>query len=215
MEERATGIILRTRPLTETSLIAVWLTAEQGRVSTVAKGALRAKSPFRGKIDLFYESELTYVRSRKSELHTLKELRLLDTHSRLREELGYVQQASYAAALIEQTTETDTPLPGLYKLFVDFIRTLPLNLPEQKTIFAFEAKLLQDLGLQPELEDSKLGAGTRRILQRLMQDDWPSLRSLKLSEGQESELRQYLHGYLIYHLGKFPQSRAGALHPAS
>jgi DNA repair protein RecO (recombination protein O) len=214
MEERATGIILRTRPLTETSLIAVWLTAEQGRVSTVAKGALRAKSPFRGKIDLFYESELTFSRSRRSELHTLKELRVLNTHSRLREELGYVQQASYAAALIEQTTETDTPLPGLYKVFVDFIVALPLNPPEQKTIFAFEAKVLQDLGLQPEVEESTLGPGTRRIFQRLMHDEWSALKGLRLSEAQEIELAQYLHGYLIFHLGKFPKSRAGALHPS-
>ena len=37
--ESATGIILRTRPFTETSLIVNWLTAEQGRISTVAKGA--------------------------------------------------------------------------------------------------------------------------------------------------------------------------------
>src|SRR5437868_7407174 len=134
MEERATGIILRTRPLTETSLIALWLTAEHGRVATVAKGALRPKSPFRGKIDLFYSAEFSYSRSRKSELHTLKEMRIIDTHSPLREELGYVQQASYAAALIEQTTETDTPLPGFYALFTALIDSLRAELPQQKTI---------------------------------------------------------------------------------
>ena len=37
MIESASGIILRTRPLTETSLIVHWLTAEAGRVATVAK----------------------------------------------------------------------------------------------------------------------------------------------------------------------------------
>src|SRR4051812_49420333 len=100
MEERAQGIILRTRLLTETSLIAHWLTAEHGRVATVAKGARRPKSPFRGKLDLFYSADFSYARSRRSELHTLKEVSLLDTHPKLREEIGYVQQASYAAALL-------------------------------------------------------------------------------------------------------------------
>ncbi len=51
--ERAHGLVLRTRPLTETSLIVNWLTLELGRVSTVAKGARRAKSLFRGKLDLY------------------------------------------------------------------------------------------------------------------------------------------------------------------
>ena len=48
VHERATGIVLRTYPLTETSLIIHWLTAELGRLATVAKGARRPKSPFRG-----------------------------------------------------------------------------------------------------------------------------------------------------------------------
>ena len=46
MIESATGMILRTRPLTETSLIVHWLTPDFGRIATVAKGARRPKSPF-------------------------------------------------------------------------------------------------------------------------------------------------------------------------
>src|SRR5918996_3333774 len=100
MDERATGIILRTRPLTETSLIVQWLTPDAGRIATVAKGARRPKSPFRGKLDLFYEADFSFARSRKSELHTLREVVLRETHSELREDLGWIQQASYAAAFI-------------------------------------------------------------------------------------------------------------------
>ena len=42
MIQNATGLILRTRPLTETSLIVHWLTPDFGRIATVAKGARRA-----------------------------------------------------------------------------------------------------------------------------------------------------------------------------
>src|SRR4051794_29454674 len=119
MSERTTGLILRTRPLTETSLIVQWLTSDLGRLSTVAKGARRPKSPFRGKLDLFYLAEFSFIRSRRSELHTLCEVGLLETHGRLRQELGYVRQAAYCAALIEQTTETETPLPSVFDLFRD------------------------------------------------------------------------------------------------
>ena len=111
MIETAAGLVLRTRPLTETSLIVHWLTPTLGRLATVAKGARRAKSPFRGKLDLFYLADFSFSRSRRSELHTLREVSLRETHSGLREDLGLLQQASYCAALVEQATETETPLP--------------------------------------------------------------------------------------------------------
>lgn len=214
MEERATGIILRTRLLTETSLIANWLTTEHGRVATVAKGARRPKSPFRGKLDLFYTAEISYIRSRRSELHTLKEVSVLDSHPALREQLGYVQQASYAAALLEQTTETDTPIPALYQLFSRFIAFLPAQAPQPRNIFALELKLLEELGLKPDSEEAALSPGSRQMMDRLAHDDWNAIGNLRLSTVQEIELRQFLHGFLIYHLGKFPHSRTAALHPA-
>ena len=80
MIETATGVVLRTRLLTETSLIVHWLTPGAGRLATVAKGALRPKSPFRGKLDLFYHADFTFSRSRRSDLHTLREVSLRETH---------------------------------------------------------------------------------------------------------------------------------------
>src|SRR6185503_10810022 len=98
MIERAQGLVLRTRPFTETSLIVQWLTPEFGRVDTVAKGARRPKSPFRGKLDLFYLADFSFTRSRRSELHTLREVSLRETHATLRRELACLRQAAYAAA---------------------------------------------------------------------------------------------------------------------
>ena len=72
MIESATGIILRTRPLTDTSLIVRWLTPNFGRMATVAKGARRLKSPFLGKLDLFYLADFSFSRSRHSDLHILR-----------------------------------------------------------------------------------------------------------------------------------------------
>ena len=125
MIESATGLILRTRPLTETSLIVNWLTPDFGRISTVAKGARRPKSPFLGKLDLFYLADFSFQRSRRSELHTLREVSLRETHAALRQEIRYLQQAAHCAALIEQTTETETPLPAVYELLRGLLGHLP------------------------------------------------------------------------------------------
>lgn len=209
--ERARGLILRTRPFTETSLIVNWLTQEFGRVTTIAKGARRAKSPFRGKLDLFYECELSFQRSRRSELHTLREVVLRETHTALRQELGYLQQASYCSALVEQTTEKETPLPAIFEIMRGFLNALPLAAAEPQSIFGFELKLLVELGLQPDLEESKLTPGARSVARALAERDWNAAARLKLSEAQVGELRQFLHGFLIFHLGKIPNGRTKAV----
>lgn len=209
--ERAHGLILRTRPFTETSLIVNWLTPELGRLSTVAKGARRAKSPFRGKLDLFYEADFSFHRSRRSELHTLREVVLRETNTALRHELGYLRQASYCAALIEQTTETQTPLPEIYELFFGFIRALPKNPPRPRTVFAFELKLLQALGLSPDVEESQLPTETRALVNSLTETDWDNLADLRATAAQARAVKQFLHGFLVFHVGKIPRGRERAL----
>jgi DNA repair protein RecO (recombination protein O) len=211
MIESATGIILRTRPLTETSLIVEWLTPSAGRISTVAKGARRPKSPFMGKLDLFYEGDFTFSRSRRSQLHTLREVSLRETHATLRRELGCLRQASYAAKLVEQTTETDTPLPGVYHLMRGFLEELPKHPPQPQTVFAFELRLLHELGQQPDTEKGHLTSGVKAVVRTLAENDWASCFRLKLSDAQIKELRQFLHGFIIFHLGRIPAGRNAAI----
>src|ERR1700748_1854482 len=134
MTESTNGLILRTRPLTETSLIVHWLTPDLGRLATVAKGARRTKSPFAGKLDLFYLADFSFQRSRRSELHQLREVGLRETHAAIRTELEYLQQASYSSALIEQATEMDTPLPEIYTLLEGFLDQLPKHPPQPQSL---------------------------------------------------------------------------------
>jgi DNA repair protein RecO (recombination protein O) len=209
--ETGQGLILRTRPLTDTSLIVHWLTPDFGRLATVAKGARRPKSAFAGKLDLFYLADFSFQRSRRSELHQLREVSLRQTYAVIRTEMEYLQQASYCAALIEQTTEMDTPIPEIFSLMAGFLRNLPKHLPQPQTLFAFEIKLLSELGLQPDLEKDKLNPDLKQILRILLVSDWDTLSRLRLSQPQITGLRQYLHGFLIYHLGKIPLTRTRLL----
>ena len=211
MIESASGLIFRTRLLTETSLIVHWLTPDLGRIATVAKGARRAKSPFRGKLDLFYLADISFSRSRRSDLHTLREVSLRETHSGLRKDLCLLQQASYCATLVERATETDTPLPRVFELMTGLLRHLVAHTPEPQTVFSFELRLLAELGLKPELAQSRLNPGARQLVQALSENDWPFIARLKLSHEQLRELRQFLHGFLQYHIGSVPKGRARAL----
>ncbi len=211
MIENATGIILRTRPLTETSLIVHWLTPEHGRLGTVAKGARRAKSPFAGGLDLFYAADFSFTRSRGSSLHALREVKLREAHGPIRRELAKLQQAAYATACLEQATETDTPMPEIYQLTRGFLEAVGRQPTLPQTVFAFELKLLHELGLAPEVATSHLTPGAVKLATALQASDWPGIARLKFSASQKDELGRWLHGFLIFHLGKLPRSRAAAI----
>jgi DNA repair protein RecO (recombination protein O) len=211
MIETATGIILRTRPLTETSLILHWLTPDFGRLATVAKGARRPKSPFAGRVDLFYIADFSFSRSRSSDLHNLREVNLRETHDAIRGDIFKLQQAAYATAFVELATETETPLPEIFGLTRDFLKWLCAQKPSPQTVFAFELKLLRELGLEPDLAETRLTPGAKKIAAALLDGDWAGGARLKLTEPQNQELHQWLHGYLIFHLGKLPRGRNAAL----
>ena len=211
MIESATGLILRTRPLTETSLIVHWLTPVFGRIATVAKGARRAQSPFLGKLDLFYLADFSFNRSRRSDLHTLREASLRELHGALRHDLSRLRQAAYAASFIEQATETETPLPAVFELMRDFLAALCRHPSAPQNVFAFELKLLHELGLKPDLGKTRLTPGGRQIARALLQNDWPACSRLKPAPAQTAELAQFLHGFLIFHLGHLPKGRTAAL----
>jgi len=211
MTESANGIILRTRPLTETSLIVHWLTPNFGRIATGAKGARRPKSPFAGKLDLFYLADFSFSRSRSSDLHNLREASLRETHGAIREDILKLQQAAYAANFIVQATETDTPLPAVFGLLREFLGCLCREKIATQIVFAFELKLLRELGLEPNWREAGLTAGGKQIVRAFLENDWPKCLRLKLTKPQTDELRQFLHGFLIFHLGRLPSGRAAAL----
>ncbi|HEY3762244.1 MAG TPA: DNA repair protein RecO [Verrucomicrobiae bacterium] len=209
--ESAIGIILRTRPLTETSLIVEWLTPEFGRIATVAKGARRTKSPFLGKLDLFYEAAFSFSRSRTSQLHNLREVSVREMHTGLRADILKLHQAAYGAVFIKQATEEDTPLPAVFNLYRNFLSQLRAPKIPAQIIFSLELKLLRELGLEPDWQETSLKPGTKKIAELLLKKDFLPADRLKLTAAQDEEISQFLHGFLIYHLGQLPKGRANAL----
>jgi DNA repair protein RecO len=177
----------------------------------VAKGARRTKSPFRGKLDLFYLAKFGFSRSRTSELHQLREVSVLETHGFLRREIGYLQQAAYCAGLIELATETETPLGAMFELICGLLQALPQHPPQPQLIMGFEVKLLVECGLEPDLSQTQLTGGAKAFIQNFARADWSGISRLRLNPIQLKELRQFLHGFLIFHLGRLPKGRETAL----
>ncbi|HEY0791459.1 MAG TPA: DNA repair protein RecO [Chthoniobacterales bacterium] len=148
----AKGVMMRRSRFSDTSLITHWLTDHHGKVRTIAKGALRPKSAFLGQLDLFFHCELLWAHSRKSDLHVLKEVRVMEPFARIRETYVQMLAASYFAELIDEATEPEHPVVELYDLLLRAYRYLDARKPDQRAILFFERELCRYLGVEAESE---------------------------------------------------------------
>jgi DNA repair protein RecO (recombination protein O) len=145
--ESTGAILLRKRKFSDTSLIVSWCTESFGCVQTMAKGARRQKSPFAGKLDLFFEAEISIVRSRKSDLHTLTEVVLKNPFAGIRRNYLRTQTAAYFVELVEICTERDHHEPELFSLLRRAFGYLDANDPNLRAVFHFETELSRIAGV--------------------------------------------------------------------
>ena len=148
--EATAAILLRKRKFSDTSLIVSWCTESLGCIQAVAKGARRAKSPFAGKLDLFFEAEISIVRSRKSDLHTLTEVVVKNPFAGIRTNYLRMQTAAYFIELIEICTERDHREPELFELLRRAFGYLDANNPMPRAVAHFETELARIAGVHDE-----------------------------------------------------------------
>lgn len=143
----ARGVILRLTKLTDTSWIVTWCVEGRGLVKTVAKGARRPKSQFAGKLDLFYIAELSWVESKKSELHALREIVVNDYAEGIRKTYKSTMVAGYFASLVEYVMEDGHAEDDVFSLLVRAYSYLTEQEAEKKAVTHFEKELAKVLGV--------------------------------------------------------------------
>lgn len=141
------AILIRTTRLTDTSLIVHWFTQDEGLLKTVVKGALRPKSAFAGKLDLFFSGEIGVALARKGELHILREVAISHWRQGLRRQYVTTLMAGYFCQLVETCVEpghADAPLYDLLRRGLDYLDT---EEPGLKALRHFEKQLAEILGV--------------------------------------------------------------------
>jgi DNA repair protein RecO (recombination protein O) len=147
------AIMLRRIRFSDTSLIISWFSQERGKLKTVAKGALRAKSSFAGKLDLFFQCELTVSWSKRSELHALREALPIETFAGIRRNYANTLAAGYFSELVDETTELEHPEAGIYDLLVRAFLYLEAKPVTARAVHFFEHELVKSLGLESPKPD--------------------------------------------------------------
>lgn len=141
------AIAIRQTRLTETSLIVHWFTENHGLIKTVAKGARRPKSPFAGKLDLFFGGEVSFQTAKSGELHILREVSIRDWREGLRQNYTRTLLAGYCCQLLESAVEPEHPEPELHDLLKRALNHFATEEPTLRALKHFEKQLCQHLGI--------------------------------------------------------------------
>lgn len=144
--ETTEAILLRRARFGESSYVLIWLSPEHGKIRTAARGTARKDSKLRGRLDLFYHAEVQFAAGRKSELHALRELKLLETWEGLRGNYGRLLAASYFAELCDLLSEPAHAAPGLFDLMRRALGHLCDNNPSRRSLEFFESEVCRVLG---------------------------------------------------------------------
>jgi DNA repair protein RecO (recombination protein O) len=187
--ETTSAILLRKTKLTETSLVLTWFSQGHGKIKTVAKGARQPKSRFAGVLDLFFSCEIQFSRSRKSDLHILREAVLLHTHEGLRGDFRRVAMAAYFVELLELVTELDHPAPELHDLLGRALSHVHEQPPTLRALLHYERELARLLGIGHETLSPAVALG--RTYHRLPPGRAELLRRLNRAEKGPSGIEEH------------------------
>ena len=144
--ETTEAILLRRARFGESSYVLIWLSPEHGKIRTAARGTARRDSKLRGRLDLFYHAEVQFAAGRKSDLHALRELKLIETWEGLRGNYARLLAASYFAELCDLLSEPAHAAPDLFDLFRRALGHLCANDPSRRSVEFFESETCRVLG---------------------------------------------------------------------
>ncbi len=146
---RTLALIIRTVEVFETSLVATLFTRELGKVSVLAKGARRLKSPFQGGLDLLGVSDIVLFPKASEALDLLVESTPVERFASLRRDLAALYAGYYIAELLGGLTDFHDPHPKLFDAARITLRHLGEAELRSRRVARFELACLRELGLLP------------------------------------------------------------------
>jgi DNA repair protein RecO (recombination protein O) len=134
--------VLHRRSYRETSFLVELFTPEHGRLTVVAKGVRKARSPMPGLLQPFIPLLVSW--SGRGELMTLSHTEVNGEVKRLQADCLFA--GFYLNELLMCLLQKGDAHPGLYRVYENAISGLQTEVLEQKILRSFEKYLLEELG---------------------------------------------------------------------
>ena len=159
------ALVIKTMPFRSSSLIVTFFTPNLGKIRGVVKGVHREGEIRQAGFELFTHAEFIFYEKKRSDLHLISDVAILDSHHALRNRLEGIAFASYFCELVDELTEIHDPHPKIFDLLRTSFRFLSV-IPPVRVAALFEIKLFREMGWLPYL-DSCLGCGAKPLEQGL------------------------------------------------
>lgn len=146
---RDRAIVLGSHKFGEADRVVILLTEHHGKVRAVAKGVRKTKSSIGARLEPMSHVDLSLRSGRQ--LDTVDQVKLVDTHSRLRTDFDGLRQGLSMVEAINKITPDREPVPHLYELLSRALKALN-DRPSSLMLGAFFWRLLQIEGHAPQLD---------------------------------------------------------------
>jgi DNA repair protein RecO (recombination protein O) len=149
--KKTLGFVLRAINYGDTSRILTVLTSDAGKISFIAKGARRPKSPFAASLELLTLAEFVYYD--KEGLKILSQASIVDPNSLLLRDYDRLETALNSSRWIHRLLEDDHEEPAAFHLYKDFLDVLK-SADDDFVAYelSFKLKMLAGMGLAPMLD---------------------------------------------------------------
>ncbi len=148
--EQTDALVLRVFPWSETSCIATLYTRDFGKVTVVAKGVRRPKSPFEAALDLLSICRIVFIPKAGDALSLLTEAKLTKRFRAGTRDLLRLYAGYYVCELLDRFTDRDDRQADVFDLAVDTLDALAREeLDIRAVVLRWEMQLLRMLGHLP------------------------------------------------------------------
>jgi len=227
--QRGDGIVLRTRPFSESDLIVDLFFADRGRRTLIAKGARGSRSTVGGVFDALNRVEVVFYE--KPSLDLVSQAALLEGFTSLKSDLPGVIAALGVASMLDRMLPLHQADERAYRVFDALLRILDGRSGDSEVVcLAGQLKLLQVLGHRPRLGacaicggdaapfgfseeeggvvcsrcstgNGEITAGLARSMERLLEMPLTRSQIVKLSPVDLATARQAVGGF-VEHLAR-------------
>ncbi len=146
------GVVLKSFPFGDTSLISRFYTKDFGKVTLIAKGARKTKNPTGSILEPMNILNLTYYAKENREMNILKESSLQKNFTKIRNDIVSLTSGLAMVEMLAKTSDNHDPSPILFRLISRTLSMFEESKISSKLLMLFyQYQLSLRLGYKPHL----------------------------------------------------------------
>jgi len=175
------GVIIKKRTINDNDLVVTVLSKNLGKIDIWAKGAKKINSKRGGKINEISQCNIAIYTGGKN-MH-INDIRTIDSFKAIKNNFSKVQKAYLVLELTDKLIQESEKDHRIYELIIQILSILDKSLMnDEVAIMAFIVKLMDYVGLAPNLDTINMSDDSKKIFRFLQKSTWKDVGRLKISD---------------------------------